>query len=236
MPSWRAIGALAAVACLARGEEGEARKPVWRFQIELLYAMHTSVDTDEKLGRIRALVLKAYPDAKFAEVSAADRKAYYGIYRDRLLRVAGVPAAADKGYEVLKAQVAREVELRSIFEFLHSEAKDDVSLKVIFEKLKEKDGPKNPVCGTEPGKTAIVYRDFGGRPLSGDQLTEIEDSGVRFGFSFKPRVTGLGSDDLPKMSRKADTLGPEGEGRQIFRLVAVTRDPPPAPEAPSDRK
>ena len=98
-----------------------------------------------------------------------------------------------------------------------------IAHNVIFDRLKAKDDPKDPVCATEPGKGLLVYRDFGGKPLSGDELTEIEDGGVKFGFSFKPRVTGvaLGGDELPKMSRKADTLGDEGHGRQIFRLVSV---------------
>jgi hypothetical protein len=47
---------------------------------------------------------------------------------------------------------------------------------------------------------------------------------VKFGFSFKPRVTGLGETDLPKKSRKADTLGDEGHGRQFFRLLEVIRE------------
>jgi hypothetical protein len=72
----------------------------------------------------------------------------------------------------------------------------------------------------------------GGKGLTGKELGEIEDAGVKFGMMFKPRVTGLGTDELPKVSRKADGLGQEWEGRQIFRLVAVTS----APEPPPDRK
>jgi hypothetical protein len=66
-----------------------------------------------------------------------------------------------------------------------------------------------------------VFSDFGGKGLTGQELTEIEDRGVKFGFSFKPRVTSLGTEDLPKLAPKADTLGSEGDGRQIVRLVAV---------------
>lgn len=128
--------------------------------------------------------------------------------------------------------MSREVDLRSVYEFLHAQAKDDVSLKVIFERLKEKDDPKHPVCGTEPGKTAIVYRDFGGKALSGAELAEIEDAGARFGVAFRTRVVRLGGTEQPKMSPKPDGLGLECEGRQIFRLIAVT----PAPEPPPDRK
>jgi hypothetical protein len=222
------------LACLAHGQDGkEQPKPVRRFQIELLYTMHTSVDADAKLERIRALVVKAYPDAKFAEVGVEDRKVYYGTYRDRLLRMAGetlesVRARAtgdvkQYGYVIVKEQVAREVALRSIYQFLHSQAKDDVSLKVIFEKLKAKDDPKNPVCATEPGKGLLVYRDFGGKPLSGTELTDMEDGGVTFGKHFRFCVLSLGSHGLPKMSCRADGLGEEWDGRQIFRLVAVEK-------------
>jgi hypothetical protein len=208
--------------------------------------MHTSVDTDAKLERIRALVVKAYPDAKFAEVSAEDRMVYYRTFRDRFHRMAGEPfegimakvrtaegpgvadavlqeKATEFGYAIVKEQVAREVALRSIYQFLHSQAKDDVSLNVIFEKLKAKDDPKNPVCATEPGKGLVVYRDFGGKPLSGQELVDIEDGGVKFGPNFRSRVVGLGDIDLPKRGPKADGLGPEWEGRQIFRLVAVEK-------------
>lgn len=224
------FGAVALIVCCAYGGD---EKPVRRYQIEVLYTVHVAFDTDEKLERIRALVVKAFPDAKFAEVNVADRKTYFGTYRDRLLKMAGqLPAQgpAIGQYEIVKAQVAREVELRSIYQFLHAQAKDDRSLKTIFDRLKEKDDPKNPVCATEPGQGLIVYRDFGGKALSGDELKEIEDRGVRFGFSFKPRVSSLGDADLPKVSRKADTLGDEGDGRQIFRLVAVTSAPEPPPD------
>lgn len=225
MRSERVVWALTAIVCCAHGGEGEEQpKPVRRFQIEVLYTIHARLDTDEKLERIRALVLKAYPDAKFGDVSDADRRVYYGTYRDRLLVMCGRPAGpAEDGYEVTKAQVLREVTLRSIYEFLHGQARDDESFKEIFEKLKAKDDPKDPVCATEPGKGLVIYRDFGGKPLSGDELTEIEDGGVKFGFSFKARVFGLGDVDLPKKSPKADGLGEGWGGRQIFRLVTVEK-------------
>ncbi|MFI5403661.1 MAG: hypothetical protein ACHQ1G_12055 [Planctomycetota bacterium] len=238
------------VCCVFGGDEVSKEKPVRRFQIELLYTIHTSVDTDAKLERIRALVLKIYPRAKFKEVSVEDRRTYFATYRDRLLATVGkswtdvVKAAGadpdfkkwdealrarllDNGYQLVKDQVSREVELRSIYEFFWLQAKDEESLKATFDQLKERDDPKDPVCGTEPGKTLVVFRDFGGKGLTGKELEEIEDGGVKFGLSFKPRVTGLGTDELPKMSRKADTLGDEGHGRQIFRLVAVTSASPP---------
>jgi hypothetical protein len=236
---------------------GTSDEPARRYQIELLYTVHANLNNDEKFERIRALVLKAYPDAVFAEVSVQDRRTYLATYRDRLLGALamswanlGKLAGADPdpktwddatrqrvlqvGYQLAKDQVGREVELRSIYQFLHAQAKDDVSLGEVFKKLKERDDPKDPVCGTEPGKTLIVYRDFGGKGLSRDELMDIEDSGVKFGLSFPPRVIGMSLNNLPKVSPKADTLGNEGHGRQIFRLVAVTKDP--APEAPADPK
>lgn len=240
------LGALAVLAWAAHADEGKEEQHERRYRIEVLYTIHARLDTDEKLARIRALVVKAYPEAKFAEVSAKDRRIYFLTFCDRLLAMAGTSFAAlveqaqagadpkqldaelrekiyDKGYAMVEAQVGREVELRSIYEFLHAQAKDDVSFKEIFEKLKAKDDPKDPVCSTEPGKALIVYRDFGGRDLTGQELTEIEDGGVKFGIGFRARVVGLGDDGLPKRGRKADGLGAEWEGRQIFRLLAVQR-------------
>lgn len=229
------LWALAALVVPSRGEDEV--KSMRRYQIEVLYTVHVALDTDDKLERIRALVLKAYPDAKFTEVSAADRKTYFGTYRERLLKMAGQPGTGImQGFDDVKAQVNREVTLRSIYQFLHSQAKDDVSLNEIFERLRAKDDPKNPVCGIEPGKTLIVYRDFGRKGLAWEELHEVEDGGVKFGFGFRARVVGLGDAGLPKMGRKADSLGDEGEGRQIFRLVAVTEEPAAAPQAPPNRK
>jgi len=282
-----------------------------RFLIELLYTIHSKIDTDEALGRIRDLVLRAFPEAKFEEPNIADRKSYYGNYKNRLLATAGEslesvtkkvrasepqagdgskpdepakpdeaganprekkpdepakpgekkpddtaapnggappgpapagqppaeekkpeptlsPAMQEKinlyGYQIVKDQVGREVTLRTIYDFLHAQTKDKVSLKDLYEKLKAVDDPQNPICSTEPGKGLIEYRDFDGKPLTAEELEEIEDSGVKFGFSFKPRVTRLNDADLPKMEAKADTLGDEGHGRQMFRLLEVIRE------------
>lgn len=264
-----------------------------RYRIELLYTIHKNVDTEEKLERIRKVVTAAFPEAKFAEVNVADRKTYYGTYRDRLLEMFGetlasvtqkvkeeekkpeepkkpdetgekpaepakpgetgtTPGAPEKpeepagkpeepkeeptppeeplpdlqkinnfGYDLVKEQVGREVAVRTIYAFLHSQTKDDVSFKELFEKLRAHDDPASPVCSTEPGKGLLMYRDFDGKGLSADELQEIEDSGVKFGFSFKPRVTQLEKAGLPKRCPKEDTLGDAAHGRQIVRLLEV---------------
>lgn len=131
---------------------------------------------------------------------------------------------AQYGYDIVKAQVAREVAVRVVYEFLYRQTRDDVSFKELYEKLRAHDDPAQPVCATEPGKGLIVYRDFDGKALSGDELQEIEDSGVKFGFSFKPRVTGVGETDLPKRAQKPDTLGDAGHGRQLLRVLEVIRE------------
>jgi len=128
------------------------------------------------------------------------------------------------GYQIVKDQIRREVWVRKFYEFLQERARDNVSLKEIYDQLKAHDDPQNPICSTTPGEGLIVYRDFGGEALTGDELQEIEDSGVKFGFSFLPRVTGLGDTDLPRKGRKADTLGDAGHGRQILRLLEVVRE------------
>lgn len=204
-----------------------------RFRIEVIYTMHAAVDADQKLDRIRALVLEAYPDARFAEVSPEDRTAYYWFYAKRLSRTAGAtppdlegPALGEwfrtKGYEIARPQVDREVALRSIHEFLLTQAKDDASLKTVFDRLAAKNDAESPVCGTEPGKT-LVYRDFGGKPLTEDELAGIEDGGVKFSTNFRVRVVLLSvSGKSPRLSLRADLLGDDGEGRFICRLVEST--------------
>jgi hypothetical protein len=240
------LGALLVLGPSVHGDDAE--QPVRRYRIEILYTIHSKIDTDEKLERVQRLVLATYPGAKLEEEGDEERRIYFAMYRDRLLGMTGTTWAdvvkkmgadpdpgtwddalraklLERGYEIAKDQVNREITLRTIYRFLLSQAKDDVSLRIILEKLKEKDDPKNPICGTEPGKTPIVYRDFG---LTGRELTEVEDSGVKFGSGFKERVVGLGDIDLPKKSPRAHVLGDHGEGRQIFRLVGVTDGPPAA--------
>jgi hypothetical protein len=129
----------------------------------------------------------------------------------------------EHGYQIAKHQVAREVGLREIYNFLYSQAKDNVSLKEIFAKLQEHDDPEHPVCSLVSGQGLIVFLD-GKNALTGDELTEIEDSGVKFGFGFRPRVTGLLGQSLPKLSPKPDTLGDQAHGRQFFRLLEVIPD------------
>ncbi len=233
MRTWHAWLTLLLVADSIRGDE--ARKPVRRYRIEVLYTMHTSVDTNEKLALVRKLVRSAYPEARFTEASAEERRVYYEAYGGRLLRMAGVapPATEDaarlkwidtEGYDVVKAQVDREVALRSFYDFLLTQAKDDVSLRTVFDRLKGKDAADTPICGTEPGRT-LVYRDFGGKPLTGDELANIQDGGVKFSSNFRMRVVWLG-EDAPRIIPRAHGLGDNGEGRFILRLIEVTATAP----------
>lgn len=124
------------------------------------------------------------------------------------------------GYEVTKDQVGREVALRSVYRFLHDQTKDTVSLKEIYDRLKAQDDPEHPICATEPGQGLIVFLD-GSKGRTGEEIQEIEDSGVKFGFSFRVKVSNVSGPDLPKMNSNADTLGDEGHGRQMFRLLEI---------------
>jgi len=236
-----------------------------RYRLEILYTIHSKVDTEEARARMEELFKKAYPGAgDLPEVSVKEQRDYYRLYEDRLLGMAGSsrekvseevkqqekapggepgeekPGEEKKedtpedealrqkmvefGYQIVKDQIRREIWVRKFYEYLQQQARDNVSLKEIYDRLKAQDDPENPICSTEPGKGLIVYRDFGGEALTGDELQEIEDSGVKFGVSFRPRVTGLGDTDLPRKGRKADTLGNAGDGRQILRLLEVVRE------------
>jgi hypothetical protein len=126
-------------------------------------------------------------------------------------------------YQIASNQLDYEVRLRSVYEFLHTQSRDNVSLKEIYDRLAKHDDPGNPVCATEAGKGLIVFLD-GSTLRTIDEIADLEDSGVKFGFSFRPRVTNLRDTDLPKRAPKADTLGDMGHGRQILRLLEVVRE------------
>jgi hypothetical protein len=128
-------------------------------------------------------------------------------------------------YTIVKDQIARELKVRGMYRWLRDEAgkNENKSLKVLFSKLREHDDKENPVCATEPGKGLIVYREFPDG-LSGKELEELEDSGVKFTHNLRARVTQMGDTDLPKVERKADVLGMAGHGRQIMRLLEVKRE------------
>ncbi|MHC4135271.1 MAG: SurA N-terminal domain-containing protein [Planctomycetota bacterium] len=128
-------------------------------------------------------------------------------------------------YTIVKDQIARELRVRGMYRWFRDEAAENESksLKVLFDKLREHDDKENPVCATEPGKGLIVYREFPDG-LSGEELEEIEDSGVKFTHNYRARVTGMGDTDLPKLARLADVLGMASHGRQITRLLEVKRE------------
>jgi hypothetical protein len=87
MPMWPRSGVLLLLVGIACG--GDPGPTVFRYRFEVLYTMHASVDTDAKVARVAALVMKAYPGAKIEEGSAEDRRGYFLICRDRLLRRVG---------------------------------------------------------------------------------------------------------------------------------------------------
>ncbi|MHC4933235.1 MAG: hypothetical protein ACYTGV_13710, partial [Planctomycetota bacterium] len=130
-----------------------------------------------------------------------------------------------RGYDVVKHQIARELKLRGMFWSMRDEAakNEKQSLKAVFDKLRENDDPENPVCATEPGKGVVVFRSFD-HPLSRDEIQDLEDSGVRFTHNVVFRVTGLASEELPKVGAKADVLGEAGNGRMIFRVIKLEQE------------
>jgi hypothetical protein len=119
-------------------------------------------------------------------------------------------------------QVARELKVRGMYQWFRDQVDKNPkeSLKVFFEKLKAVDDPENPVCSDQMGKGLIVYLEFD-HPLSGEEIEDLEDRGVRFTHNVRLRVNQIGDTDLPKIYRKADTMGEEGHGRMIIRLLEV---------------
>jgi len=142
-----------------------------------------------------------------------------------LLDPAARQAMIAHAYTIVKNQIARELRVRGMYQWFRDEAgkHESKSLKVLFDKLREHDDKENPVCATEPGKGLIVYREFPDG-LTGKEVEELEDSGVKFTHNLRARVTQMGDTDLPKVERKADVLGMAGHGRQIMRLLEVKRE------------
>jgi len=130
----------------------------------------------------------------------------------------------ERGFELCRDQIDRELRLRGMFQWFRSEAaKDETkSLKVLFEKLRKHDDPKNPVCSTEPGKGLIVYIEFPAG-LTASKIEKLKDGDVLFTHNVRNRVTGLGDTDLPRVG-KADPLGEEGNGRMILRLIEIKKE------------
>jgi hypothetical protein len=252
MRLWPCLGALSLLGGSACG--GDREPTVFRYRFEVLYTMHASVDTDAKLARVAALVMKAYPGAKIEEGSAEERRGYFLICRDRLLRRVGknwVDLAKEAGadpdpkkedeavherlvdgaYALVKDQVDREVALRAIYRFLYTPD----GRREPEGHLRQAQGEGRP---EEPGVRNCPRQDDNRLPrfrrerTHGSEIAELEDSGAKFGFSFYARVASLRGKDLPKKGRNADCLGDHVEGRQLFRLTAVKESEPTAPPAP----
>jgi hypothetical protein len=248
----RTSAILLLVLCCVYGDDKKT-KPT-RYRIEVLYTIHKNVRTDVDIQRIVDLFGRTWPELDLSrlEPNVRDMRDYFGIYRDRLLEQEGSSwekvleeftkdqaarrALFEHAFSIAKDQVARELKVRGMYQWFHSEARKDEtkSLKDLFEKLQKRDDPKKPVCSTEAGRGLIVYREFLDG-LTGDELENIEDSGVKFTHNFRARVTRIGHTDLPKLARRAAVLGADGHGRQIVRLLEVVkgakkknaRQPPP---------
>ena len=216
----RTTAILLLVLCCVYGDDKKTQPT--RYKIEVLYTIHKNLRTDADVQRIVGLFGKTWPKlVSRLKPWARDMRDYFEIYRDRLLGQERSLKAARRAND----QVVRELKVRCVYQLLHSEAKKDEakSLKVLFEKLRKHDDPKKPVCSTEAGRGLIVYREFPDG-LTGAELENLEDSGVKFTHNFRARVTQLGSTNLPRLGRKADVLGKAGHGRQIVRLLEVIKN------------
>ncbi|MHC4137641.1 MAG: hypothetical protein ACYS0K_22065 [Planctomycetota bacterium] len=238
----RTSAILLLVLCCVYGDDKKTQPT--RCKIEVLYTIHKNVRTDEDIQRIVDLFRRTWPNVDLSglEPNVRTMVDYFEIYRDRLLEQEGsswkkvleeferpardAAARAFAGaFGIVKDQVARELKVRGMYQWLHSKARkhETKSLKDLFAKLRKHDDPKKPVCSTEAGRGLIVYREFADG-LTGDELENIEDSGVKFTHNFRARVTQMGDTDLPKLARRADVLGAAGEGRYILRLLEVIKD------------
>jgi len=124
------------------------------------------------------------------------------------------------GFTLVQEIIDRELRVRSMYRVWRAEIDESKDVAGMFEKLREADLEEEPITATEPGEGLVVYRTFD-EPLSGDEIEDLEDSGVRFTHNVRSRVTQIGSSGLPKLHRHADTMGMAGHGRMIIRLNKV---------------
>lgn len=134
-------------------------------------------------------------------------------------------ARDEKARDLVQDQIIREIQLRGMMQFMRDEAGKDEkkSLRSLYDQLKANDDPGSPVCATEAGKGLIVYREFLDG-LSVDEMKDLEDSGIKFSFNFSLRITSTPDKDLPRVGQKSDLLGPEGDGRMIWRVLELVRE------------
>jgi hypothetical protein len=205
--------------------QGEAER---RYEIETLYVIHRRV-TSENYQRIEALFAKAHPDFDLAKLRPVDKdmREYYAIYRDRLLKAAAGtnPELIDpeKGLELVRGQIDRELRVRAIFDHLLAEARREGSLRAVFDRLAGKDDAARSICATEPAKGLLVYRHV---VATAKGLEDLEDEGLRFGLDFRVSVLQAVGEELPAFARRPYVLGKGGEGRHVFRLLKIHRDDP----------
>jgi len=78
-----------------KGEQDRFRHPR-RYNVEILYAIHKNVASDEAYARIETLFAKAYPDLDMAKLEPpiAEMNTYFGLYSRRLLEDVGSSWAA----------------------------------------------------------------------------------------------------------------------------------------------
>jgi len=225
------------------------RKPAL-YSLELLYVPFVRMKTEEDYQKIEDLFFKAFPElaSKKEHLDDPSKKEpedpynYYNSYHERLLSMYKEQWAAreeqikgevtdpeklkqaldDGGFAIVKERIQQELRVRNMLWYIRDEAAKDPSrsLSRFFGLLQQADDPENPIVSTEPDKGLIVYRTFD-HPLTGDELADIEDGGVKFTHNFRNRVNRLGTEGLPKISEKADIYGEQGDGRIVFRLIDV---------------
>ncbi len=142
-----------------------------------------------------------------------------------------------RGLEMTREQIKREIATRKMFEAMHEVARTDEkkSLRELYDRLKNVDDPERPVCATEPnpapaagespppGGPLVIFRVFE-KPLSGEEIEDLADTGIRFTHNVRARIVGTGDKEFPKLGSKADVLGTAGNGRMIWRVLSVEQE------------
>jgi hypothetical protein len=240
--------ALVLVLSFAWGQEGRGRpfRIPARYEIELLYVVHKRL-TRANCNHLESAVAEIWPgfDRRKLTPSQKQIQDYFRRYRDRLLGQAGTSWARimarlgagsppdarlvrlcnDRAFEIVEDQLVRELRTRGVFVWLRDQAaKEEMkSLTNLYDTVRKKVGHRDLLTRV-PGWGAIVCRSFPAALLE-LELETIEDSGVVFGPKFRSRIVAAGEERLPRVGSTADLIGSSGQGRVIWRLIRVNRDP-----------
>ena len=135
-----------------------------------------------------------------------------------------------RALEIVRPIIERELIVRSLYSKLLEEARKDPkrSLKELFSQIQRHDDKENPLLGTEAGK-GVIQLLISKQPLTMDEIEKLAPHQTAMGINGRLRVTRLvpsagGNKTLPAVSTRPETWGSSAHGREILRLVSMSKE------------